>query len=178
MTGSQIVVRFSALRADRPLFPERFLVLISVRGWVDHRAAGRMKSIEKSNDLLWNLTHDLSICSIVPQPTTLPCKKHIRIFVRNHWRAESVRRPWRRWELTETNLTGCIWGCGLDLCGWEQGPVVDSCGQGNRFPGLTKYRGISYQLGDCWHKGCFIPRQTGRLTVGLNVRLRLRIPPP
>jgi hypothetical protein len=30
--GSQIAMRLSALRADRPLPPERFLVLISVRG--------------------------------------------------------------------------------------------------------------------------------------------------
>jgi hypothetical protein len=29
-------------------------------------------SIEKYNDLIGNLTHDLPACNIVPQPTTLP----------------------------------------------------------------------------------------------------------
>jgi hypothetical protein len=37
-----------------------------------HSAAGRIKSIEKSNDLIGNRTGDLPACSIVPQPTTLP----------------------------------------------------------------------------------------------------------
>jgi hypothetical protein len=35
--------------------------------------AGRITSIEKSSDFLGNLTRDLPACSIVPQPTTLPC---------------------------------------------------------------------------------------------------------
>jgi hypothetical protein len=35
--------------------------------------AGRIRSIEKSNDLVRNRTHDLLASSIVPQPTTLPC---------------------------------------------------------------------------------------------------------
>jgi hypothetical protein len=38
MVGSQMVVRLSALHAGRPLTPGRFLVRISVRGWVDPRA--------------------------------------------------------------------------------------------------------------------------------------------
>jgi hypothetical protein len=35
--GSQMTVRLSAPRAGNPLSPGRFLVLISVRGWVDPR---------------------------------------------------------------------------------------------------------------------------------------------
>jgi hypothetical protein len=57
----------STPRAGRPLPPGRFLVLISVRGW-----AGRIRSIEKFNDLIGNRARDLPARSIVPQPTTLP----------------------------------------------------------------------------------------------------------
>jgi hypothetical protein len=35
-------------------------------------AAGRIRSTEKSNDIIGNQTRNLSACSIVPQPTTLP----------------------------------------------------------------------------------------------------------
>jgi hypothetical protein len=34
-------------------------------------AVGRIRSIEKSYDLIWNHTLDLPDCTIVPQPTTL-----------------------------------------------------------------------------------------------------------
>jgi hypothetical protein len=58
------------------LLPARkFLVLTSVRGHVDpraHSAAGRIRSIEKLNDLLLNVTHILLVCSIVPPSTTNP----------------------------------------------------------------------------------------------------------
>jgi hypothetical protein len=36
-----------------------------------HSMAGRIRSTEKSNDLIGNWTHDLPACSTVPQPTTL-----------------------------------------------------------------------------------------------------------
>jgi hypothetical protein len=35
-------------------------------------AAGRIRSIEKSNNVIENPTRDLPACSIVPQPNTLP----------------------------------------------------------------------------------------------------------
>jgi hypothetical protein len=55
-----MAVRLSALRAGRPLLPGRFL---------GHYASVRIKSIEKSSDLIGNRTRDLPACSIVPQPT-------------------------------------------------------------------------------------------------------------
>jgi hypothetical protein len=65
-----------ALRAGRVLPPGRFVVHISVRGWVDqpqgHSAAGRIRSIEKKIHLIGTRIRDLPTCSIVPQPTTLP----------------------------------------------------------------------------------------------------------
>jgi hypothetical protein len=75
-----MAVRLSALRASSPLPPGRFLVLISVRGWVDLRAItwleglGKLKKIH----LIGTRTRNLPACSIVPQPTTLPRASLIR----------------------------------------------------------------------------------------------------
>jgi hypothetical protein len=54
--GSQMEAMLPTLGADRFLPPVRFLVLISVRGWVDPGSR----------------TGNLPACSIVPQPATLP----------------------------------------------------------------------------------------------------------
>jgi hypothetical protein len=68
-----MALKLSALRSSLPLPPWRFLVLISIRGWVDPRniAAERIRSIEKYNDLIGYRTGDLLACSIVIQTTTL-----------------------------------------------------------------------------------------------------------
>jgi hypothetical protein len=68
-----MVVRLSALRAGLPLPPGKFLVLISVRGWVVSRAivqlegSGKLKRIH----LIRTWTCDLPACNIAPQPTML-----------------------------------------------------------------------------------------------------------
>jgi hypothetical protein len=63
-----MAVRLSALRAGRPLPPGRFLVLIvGLSRPHGHSAAGRIRPIEKSNDIEIR-TRDHPACSIVPQP--------------------------------------------------------------------------------------------------------------
>jgi hypothetical protein len=70
-----MAVRLPALRAGRPSPPRKipgthFYQRLSRPE--DHSAAGRVRSIEKSNILIGNRIRDLPACSIVPQPTTLP----------------------------------------------------------------------------------------------------------
>jgi hypothetical protein len=72
-----MAVRLLALRAGRPtaLYTQEdswYLFLLEAESPQGHSAAGRMRSIEKSSDLIGNRTRDLLACSIVPQPTTLP----------------------------------------------------------------------------------------------------------
>jgi hypothetical protein len=68
-----MAVRLSALRAGHPLPPGRFLVLISVRGWVDPRVIVRLEPLGqlKKIHLIETRTRDLPACSTVPQPTML-----------------------------------------------------------------------------------------------------------
>jgi hypothetical protein len=70
-----------------------------------HSAAGRIRSIEKSSNLMRNRTHDLPACSIVPQLTMLP-RAPIMCFVRfSKWTAIS--------SVNSINRTVCIMVCCL-----------------------------------------------------------------
>jgi hypothetical protein len=91
--GSQMAVRLSALRASRSLAPERFLILIYVRGWVDLRAILRLEGLGQ----LKNPTTSSGI-----KPTTFqkqkPWWQHINIKV------DFIK--WCKWSVNEKSLRG------------------------------------------------------------------------
>jgi hypothetical protein len=63
-----MVLRLSALCTSHPLPSAIFLVLISVRGWVDPRARVKLEGLgqlTKSNDLTKNQTSEFPACSIM-----------------------------------------------------------------------------------------------------------------
>jgi hypothetical protein len=71
-----MAVRLSALCTSCPLCPRKIPGTHSCKrlSWHQgHSAAGRIRSIEKFNDLMGIRSWDLPPCSIMPQPTMLPC---------------------------------------------------------------------------------------------------------
>jgi hypothetical protein len=58
-----------------------------LRGWVDSRAIVRLKGLGKLKKihLIGTRTRDLPVCSIVPQPTTLPRGPNIWTWVILNW---------------------------------------------------------------------------------------------
>jgi hypothetical protein len=70
-----MAVRLSAFTRRQPFTPQEYSwysFLLEAEWPQGHSAAGSIRSIEKSNDLIGNRTRDLPACSVVPQPTTLP----------------------------------------------------------------------------------------------------------
>jgi hypothetical protein len=78
-----MAVRLSVLRAGRRLPPGRFLVLISLAGWVDPRAIVRLEGLGKLKKiyLIGTRSRYLPACSTVPQPTTQPLGINLRLNV-------------------------------------------------------------------------------------------------
>jgi hypothetical protein len=77
-------------------------------------AAGRITSIKKSSDFIGNRTRDLPACTIVPQPTTLPC----------------APKRGRRYEIWGFHCSANV-DCGLRRHGVEQsGRVSNSVSEG------------------------------------------------
>ena len=66
VTAAQDSGRLSALRTSRLYPQEVLLVLISVRGWVDHSAIRRILCQRKIHYTSWDRTSDLPICSTAP----------------------------------------------------------------------------------------------------------------
>jgi hypothetical protein len=73
-TNSQMAVRLQVLRAGRPLTSGRFLILVSVRGWVNTSAIVRLEGLgklNKFNDITGIRNQDIPACSTETRPTTL-----------------------------------------------------------------------------------------------------------
>jgi hypothetical protein len=80
--GGKFVSLTRRLAALYPPPPKKILVLISVTDWVDPRAIVRLEGLgqlKKNSDPIRNRTRDLSTCSIMPQPTTLPRATSIHV---------------------------------------------------------------------------------------------------
>jgi hypothetical protein len=123
-----MAVRLSALRAGSPLPPGRFLVLISVRGWL-HNGDGRIRSVEKSSDLIANRTRNLPACSVVTQPTTLPGGPKLLmqyfLFIYHFWHHFQIVGA------LNVNILSRIWGVTIDgvwmVNGFTDTRLVNAC---------------------------------------------------
>jgi hypothetical protein len=103
-----MAVRLSALRSFRPLLPRKtpgthFSQRFSrPQG---RSAVGRIRKIEKCNNLIGNGTRDLSACCIVSQLTTLPRARHKNEYKCDYEGSEELQQQRKRkLRKTEMNL--------------------------------------------------------------------------
>jgi hypothetical protein len=110
-------MRMWASRASRPLAQEDswYSFLSRPHG---HSVVGRIRSTEKSNDLIRNWTRDLPVCSIVPQPCYhVPPE-------RTQW-SWNVKSKWFSHNITEVKVANLNWITKNTIIYWSQIWVVN-----------------------------------------------------
>jgi hypothetical protein len=71
-----MAVKLSALRAGLPLAPKRFLVLISIRSWVDPRVTERLEGLSKLKNAM--ISSGIEPATFQLAPITLPHYWYVR----------------------------------------------------------------------------------------------------
>jgi hypothetical protein len=92
-----MTVKLSGLLAGCPLSPGRFLVLISVTGWVDPRAIVWLEGLGKlkKNHLIWTRTRDLPAYTACPLNYNFAHNMHVDMSVSTAYSRPTVCLPSR-----------------------------------------------------------------------------------
>jgi hypothetical protein len=110
-----MAVRLSALHASRPLSSRRFLVLISVTGWVDPRATVRLEPHREPNPGSFGLRHSASTnyATACPSMVILCVHKHAgRTQQHRHTANTENARMWYKCGMPAEGAGGSVvvWG--------------------------------------------------------------------